>query len=58
MKSSNEDVFLTMDGQVGVRMEEGDRIEVCRSAKTISLIKTPFRNYFEILKEKLKWGER
>lgn len=58
LRSRNEDVFLTIDGQVGVRMEEADSIEVCRSQKSISLIKTPFRNYFEILKEKLKWGER
>lgn len=58
LRSENEDVFLTMDGQVGVRMQEGDFIEVHKSQKVISLVKTPFRNYFEILKEKLKWGER
>ena len=58
LRSENEDVFLTMDGQVGVRMQEGDFIEVHKSQKVISLVKTPFRNYFEILKDKLKWGER
>ena len=39
-------------------MQEGDFIEVHKSQKVISLVKTPFRNYFEILKDKLKWGER
>jgi NAD+ kinase len=58
LKATNEDVVLTMDGQVGVRLEEGDFIEVRKSKKEISLIHSPFRNYFEILKEKLKWGER
>ena len=58
LRSKDEDVFLTMDGQVGVKMEEGDSIVVQKSQKSISLVKTPFRSYFEILKEKLKWGER
>ncbi len=55
---SGDDVFLTMDGQVGVKMDIGDKIKVCKSDKSITLIKSPFRNYFEVLKEKLKWGER
>ncbi len=58
LRSENEDVFLTMDGQIGKRIEAGDSIEVHKSKKNISLIKSPFRNYFEVLKEKLKWGER
>ena len=58
LRSSDEDVFITMDGQVGVRMEAGDFIEVSKSPKPISFIKAPFRSYFEVLKEKLKWGER
>ncbi len=58
IRANNEDVFLTMDGQVGVKIEEGDSLEICKAQKAVSLVKTPFRNYFEILKEKLKWGER
>jgi hypothetical protein len=33
-------------------------VSVYKSEKNITLIKSPFRNYFEVLKEKLKWGER
>ena len=58
LMSESEDVFLTVDGQVGVRMERHDRVVVRKSEKTLSLVKTPFRSYFEILKKKLKWGER
>lgn len=58
LKTSNEDAFLTIDGQVGSKIEPGDFIEVTRSDQHISLVKTPFRNYYEVLKEKLKWGER
>jgi len=58
LMSESEDVFLTVDGQVGVRIERHDRVVIRKSAKTLSLVKTPFRSYFEILKKKLKWGER
>jgi NAD+ kinase len=58
LMSESEDVFLTVDGQVGVRIERNDRVIVRKSEKTLSLVKTPFRSYFEILKQKLKWGER
>ncbi|MEI6126742.1 MAG: NAD(+)/NADH kinase [Pseudomonadota bacterium] len=58
LRSESEDVFLTIDGQVGIRICKGDPIEIKKSPKTISLIRTPFRSYFEILKQKLKWGER
>jgi NAD+ kinase len=56
--SESEDVFITVDGQVGMRMERHDRVVVRKSSKTLSLVKSPFRSYFEILKQKLKWGER
>ncbi len=58
LRSESEDVFLTVDGQVGIKIHTNDSIEIRKSPKTISLIRTPFRNYFEILKQKLKWGER
>ena len=58
LRSGDDDVYLTMDGQVGVVMNIGDQVRVYKSEKMITLIKSPFRNYFEVLKEKLKWGER
>ena len=57
--SRGEDgTFLTIDGQVGEPISKGDRI-VCRSSsKAISLIRPPRMLFFDVLREKLKWGER
>lgn len=52
-----EDVYVTMDGQVGVGMKEG-MVRVVKSERVLSLIRTPFRTYFDTLKEKLNWGRR
>lgn len=51
------DVFVTYDGQSGYPVVPGDRVRVCRSARMLRLV-TPARSYFEVLREKLKWGER
>jgi NAD+ kinase len=59
IESRSEDgTFLTIDGQVGEPICKGDRI-VCRSSsKTINLIRPPKMLFFDVLREKLKWGER
>jgi NAD+ kinase len=51
-------VYFTGDGQVGASLEPGDRVEVRQSKARTYLIKSPSRNYFEILRAKLSWGER
>ncbi len=53
-----EDVFVTYDGQYGYPIHEGDVIRVKKAAQTLRLVKAPSRGYFELLREKLKWGER
>jgi NAD+ kinase len=53
-----EDVHLTVDGQVGVGLRHRDVVSLRRSDRTITLIKSPKMNYFELLRTKLKWGER
>lgn len=59
VKSSfDEMVYLTLDGQVGVELQEGDCIEVSRAATTTALVMSPEKDYFAILRAKLKWGER
>ena len=52
------DTYLTLDGQIGVRLKTGDVIEVKRTDTSVKLIKSPFRDFFTILKTKLMWGER
>jgi len=56
--SAGEDVHLTVDGQVGVGLRHRDVVALKRSDRTIALIKSPKLNYFELLRTKLKWGER
>ena len=51
-------VFFTADGQVGRKLLPGDVVEVRRSAARTRLITSPSKDYFEILRTKLSWGER
>ena len=58
LSRSEDGTFLTIDGQTGEPLSKGDRV-VCRSSsKTINLIRPPKMLYFDVLREKLKWGER
>ena len=57
-KGLDNPVYLTVDGQVGEPLEVNDRV-VCRtSSKTLRLIRPPKMLFFDVLREKLKWGER
>ncbi len=58
LKCINEDVCLTLDGQVGIKLECGDVVRIARSKLRTRLIISSSRDYFEILRTKLKWGER
>jgi NAD+ kinase len=58
LKCINEDVCLTLDGQVGMKLMCGDVIRVAKSKQRTRLIISYSRDYFEILRTKLKWGER
>src|SRR5579884_3594801 len=58
LSHSDDAVYLTIDGQIGQRMVKGDRV-ICRaSANIIQLIRPPRMLFFDVLREKLKWGER
>ena len=54
----SDDVFVTYDGQYGYPIHEGDVIRVRKADRVLRLVKAPARGYFELLREKLKWGER
>ena len=54
----DESVFLTIDGQIGNPVKQGDTI-VCRSSQfSLHLIRPPRMMFFDVLRQKLKWGER
>jgi NAD+ kinase len=57
LSESSESIFLTLDGQTGSPAQVGDRIRITRAAERIKLIHPANKNYFEILRNKLKWGE-
>lgn len=54
--TSDEEVYLTLDGQRGGRMEKNDIVEVRRAKYDLSLVSSPKRSYFDLLREKLSWG--
>jgi NAD+ kinase len=58
LMNGKEEVFLTMDGQSGHPLEAGDRIEITRSIRTLRLVRASERTYFDVLRQKLKWGAR
>jgi NAD+ kinase len=51
-------VHLTADGQVGMQLQLDDVVELQQSAVHTLLIKSPSKDYFEVLRAKLRWGER
>ena len=54
----NSPTYMTIDGQVGEILESEDRIVCRRSEHCISLVRPPDLMFFDVLREKLKWGER
>jgi NAD+ kinase len=56
--SKESDVFLTLDGQVGFGLRQGDVVEVRKADAPLRFFRSPFRDYFTVLRTKLKWGER
>ncbi len=51
-------VYLTLDGQEGLGLEEGDRIRIKASERRVRLIRTGHKSFFEVLRTKLHWGHR
>jgi NAD+ kinase len=53
-----EQIYLTVDGQEAVELHLGDELNCCRSRYTIRLIRRSGNSFFDVLRAKLKWGER
>jgi NAD+ kinase len=51
-------VYLTLDGQIGIQMEPTDRVVIRKSSSRVAFVRPPHKTYFEILRSKLRWGER
>ena len=56
LKTDQEDVALTLDGQVGLPLKVEDRVVINKSKTTFNLVQPMNRNYFDVLRDKLRWG--
>ena len=56
--NAGDEVYVTMDGQTGLPLQEGDELTITRADKPLRLVRSTTRSYFEVLRQKLKWNER
>src|ERR1700731_518331 len=57
LSGDTESVFLTLEDRKSVPLQATDRVRISRAQQLLKLIQTPNKSYFEILRNKLKWGE-
>ncbi|THJ20978.1 MAG: NAD(+) kinase [Nitrospira sp. CG24E] len=57
LTSKDDGSMATLDGQVGVAITQGDRVVIQTSEHRTKLIRFPESNYYDVLREKLKWGD-
>jgi NAD+ kinase len=55
---SDGEMFVTLDGQSGRALQQGDRLIARRAPTSVLLMREPPTNYYAILRDRLKWGER
>lgn len=56
--ANDAEVYLTLDGQKGLPLQRGDRVQVKQSHNRVLLVRNPQIDFFGILRAKLRWGER
>lgn len=56
LENENEGVVLSLDGQTGYTMKADDKVVIRKSKTTFNLVQPENRNYFDVLRDKLKWG--
>jgi NAD+ kinase len=56
--NGNEEVFVTFDGQSGHALTAGDVLTIRRAERPLRLVRSSSRSYFDVLRQKFKWGER
>jgi NAD+ kinase len=58
MMNGAEEVYVTFDGQSGHPLQADDEIEITKAELTLRLVRASQRTYFDVLRQKLKWGAR
>jgi NAD+ kinase len=56
LENGNAEIYVTFDGQSGFQLQAGDLVSVRAAERPLRLISASTRSYFEVLREKLKWG--
>ena len=56
--AEDDGAYLTIDGQIGEPLKTRDRVVASRSSSVLQLIRPPRSLFFDVLRQKLKWGER
>ena len=57
VNTENEPAYLSIDGQVGLELRDHDRIKCRKSEYTVKLLRIS-KTFFDVLRTKLKWGQR
>jgi NAD+ kinase len=57
-RGGDEPIYITLDGQIGVELIAHDRVHISGASQRLRLVRPQRKTYFEILRTKLKWGER
>lgn len=58
MDGSNDELYVTLDGQSGHALQSDDVISIQRADRRLRLVRAATRTYYDLLRQKLKWGER
>jgi NAD+ kinase len=58
LQSRDEEVFLTLDGQVGLPFGPEEQLSIDDHPRPLRLMRVTDRGFFEVLRRKLRWGER
>ncbi|MFP6572070.1 MAG: NAD kinase, partial [Vicinamibacterales bacterium] len=58
LTDDHREIAASFDGQLSVELQNGDIVVIERANNPLRVVRSPSRNYFAVLREKLKWGER
>jgi NAD+ kinase len=58
LTSVGEEAYLTLDGQVGFPLRHSEAVVVDTHPRPVRLVRVSERSFFDVLRRKLRWGER
>jgi NAD+ kinase len=58
VEGRDNEIYVSFDGQFNFALEPDDELRIRRAERPLRIVRATTRTYFEVLREKLKWGER